>query len=129
MGRENSFSVLPTPLRPFPAIPPEREERRLLRSVVVAADVGEDARLDLAVDVSVVFGVLLAFDVLLLEGDDVPLRNGDQPEVERQRHRGDGQRPEEVGPHQPAERHAARVQIAVLSLLLYSHSFSMNPFP
>ena len=86
----------------------QHEERGLAGAVVVAADVGERPRLDLPVDVAVELGVLLAFYVLRLEIDDVPLRNGDQPEVERQRQRGDDQRPEEVGPHQPAERHAAR---------------------
>lgn len=33
---------------------------------------------------------------------------GDEPEVESQRERSDDERAEEVGPHQPAERHAAR---------------------
>lgn len=84
------------------------EERRLLRTVVVAADVGERPRLDLPVDVAVELGVLLAFYVLRLEIDDVPLRNGYQPEVQRQREAADDQRPEEIGPHQAAERHAAR---------------------
>ena len=86
----------------------QREERRLLRTVVVAADVGERPRLDLPVDVAVELGVLLAFYVLRLEIDDVPLRNGYQPEVQRQRKAADDQRPEEIGPHQAAERHAAR---------------------
>ena len=86
----------------------QREERRLLRSVAVAADVGERARFDLPVDMAVELAVLLAFDVLRFEIDDMALRNGDQPEVERQRKAADDQRAEEVGPHQAAERHAAR---------------------
>ena len=53
-------------------------------------------------------GVLLAFYVLRLEIDDMPLRNRYQPEVQRQRKAADDQRPEEIGPHQAAERHAAR---------------------
>ena len=86
----------------------QHEERGLAGAVVVAADVGERPRLDLPVDVAVELGVLLAFYVLRLEIDDVPLRNRYQPEVQRQRKAADDQRPEEIGPHQAAERHAAR---------------------
>ena len=59
-------------------------------------------------DVAIELGVLLAFYVLRLEIDDMPLRNRYQPEVQRQRKAADDQRPEEIGPHQAAERHAAR---------------------
>ena len=47
-------------------------------------------------------------DVFHLEGDLRTLRHGDHPQVERERQRCDQQRADEIGPHQPPERHAAR---------------------
>ena len=74
----------------------------------VAAQVDERARLYLAVDVGVVAhrAVLLAVFALELHGG--ALRDGDHPEVQHQRNDRDDQRPEEVGPHEAAEAHAAR---------------------
>ena len=95
----------------------QAEERSLVRFLGVVADIGERTGFDLTVDIFIVLETRLARDVLVLESHAAALRHRNQPEVQPQRERSDDERPQEIGPHQPPETHAARKHSHDLGLI------------